>query len=452
MEWDHLAEEYNQKYFAAWLQLLSQESPALPLRLASQHRRGSARATKVSGFTTGAYNICCTVTFEDGFRALVRFPILGRSRFRTQKTRNEISVMKFLSQHTKVPVPSILGVGRWGCGPYIVMTFVEGTLLSNRLRDPTIDSSSLDVYVSDPDIECVYRVMAEVILELSKPTFSCIGGLVEEESGTWKVVKNPLTLNMNELVRVGNLPPGIFTDRSFGTAGEYFQELAKQQFLHLQFQRNDAVDDELDCRKKYLARCLFKKIAQNIQKGQPGPFHLYCDDLRPSNVLVSRPNFTITGVIDWEFTYVAPVEFTYTAPWWLLLESPEAWESDLNAFLSRYTPRLQLFLKVLRSCEDEQIQKNTMKISQRLSDRMAQSMENGLFWFCLAARKSFMFDDIYWTFLDRRYFGQGSVEDRLSLLTREELDGLDRFIAAKMQQASENRLDEHLSYDQFVDL
>lgn len=50
MDWDHLAERYNQQYFAAWLQLLSQQSPDLPLRLASEHYR-RARATEVLSFT-----------------------------------------------------------------------------------------------------------------------------------------------------------------------------------------------------------------------------------------------------------------------------------------------------------------------------------------------------------------------------------------------------------------
>jgi len=76
MDWDHLAEEQNQRFFAAWLRLLSQQSPDLPLRLASQHRPRT-RAIEATEFTTGAYNICCTVIFEDGSRALVRFPILG---------------------------------------------------------------------------------------------------------------------------------------------------------------------------------------------------------------------------------------------------------------------------------------------------------------------------------------------------------------------------------------
>lgn len=74
--------------------------------------------------------------------------------------------------------------------------------------------------------------------------------------------------------------------------------------------------------KKYIARCLFRKIAREIQT-ESGPFHLYCDDLHPSNVLITEPDFMISGVIDWEFTYVAPAEFTYAAPWWLLFESPE---------------------------------------------------------------------------------------------------------------------------------
>lgn len=300
MNWDHLAEEQNQRFFAAWLQLLSQQSPDLPSRLASQHRPpGTDRVIEITGFITGAYNICCTVVFEDGFRALVRFPILGRSRFRTEKSRNEASIMKFLSRHTKVPVPIILGAGRWGCGPYIVMTELEGTLLSKRLQDPTLDPQSLNPNVSRSEIESAYRAMAQIILELSKPTFSSIGALVEDGTDLWKVVRRPLTLNMNELVRVGNLPPSVFAKESFATASAYFQELATQQLLHLQYQRNDAIDDELDCRKKYIARCLFRKIAQTIQIEQQGPFHLYCDDLRPSNVLVSGPNLTTTGVIDW---------------------------------------------------------------------------------------------------------------------------------------------------------
>ncbi|EEH45264.1 uncharacterized protein PADG_01414 [Paracoccidioides brasiliensis Pb18] len=145
---------------------------------------------------------------------------------------------------------------------------------------------------------------------------------------------------------------------------KYFQQLAEQQFLHLKYQRNDAITDEDDCRKKYVARCLFRQIAQRVLV-QHGRFYLYCDDLRPSNVLVTESDLRVTGVIDWEYTYVAPAEFTYSAPWWLLFESPEAW--DLDNFMDRYRPRLELFLKELRVHEDEQIRQGSLKESQRLS-------------------------------------------------------------------------------------
>ncbi|PGG95545.1 hypothetical protein AJ80_09941 [Polytolypa hystricis UAMH7299] len=441
MNWDHLAEEQAQKFFAAWLILLRRESPALPLKLAGQHRPGH-RAIEASDFTNGAYNICSIVTFEDGFRAVVRFPILSRSRFRTEKSRNEISVMIFLAQHTTVPIAEVLGAGRWDCGPYIVTTYIDGTVLSKQLKGlPT----------TSPDWERAHRSMAQVMLELSKPTFPSIGAL-ELELGKWRVTKRPMTLNMNELVRVGNLPPAEFTKRTFQTAAEYFEELATQHLLHLRYQRNDAVDNEQDCRKKYIARCLFRKIAQGFE-AEAGPFHLYCDDFCPSNVLVSEPDLAITGVIDWEFTYVAPNEFLYSAPWWLLLERPEGWDSNLNEFLTHYIPSLHLFLKVLKDCEDGQVQKGTLTDSQRLSDRMARSLESGVFWFCLAARRSFMFDEIYWAFLDEKYFGRlTSLDDRLSLLSQDERDELDGFVQMKMQQVAEERLDEHLDFDQLVDL
>lgn len=121
-------------------------------------------------------------------------------------------------------------------------------------------------------------------------------------------------------------------------------------------------------------------------------------------LVASDEEFQLPGIIDWEYTNVEPAEFTYTAPRWLLFEIPETWEPDLNEILRRYTPRLDLFLKVLRACENEQIQRSNLKESQRLSGRMARSIDSGLFWFCLATRRSFMFDDIYWTFIGEKYF------------------------------------------------
>ncbi|OJD20636.1 hypothetical protein ACJ73_08032 [Blastomyces percursus] len=121
--------------------------------------------------------------------------------------------------------------------------------------------------------------------------------------------------------------------------------------------------------------------------------------------------------------------------------------------MDRYRPRLELFLKKLRVHEDEQIRQGSLKKSQCLSERMALSIKNGLFWFCLAARNSLMFDEIYWTFLDEQYFGPlSSLDDRLSHLTQDERDQVEDFVKTKMQQIEERRLNEHQTFDQVLEL
>lgn len=46
----------------------------------------------------------------------------------------------------------------------------------------------------------------------------------------------------------------------------------------------------------------FSKLSREISKEHcRGPFPLYCDDLRPDNVLVDASRLVVTEVVDWEF-------------------------------------------------------------------------------------------------------------------------------------------------------
>ncbi|PGH10637.1 hypothetical protein AJ79_05351 [Helicocarpus griseus UAMH5409] len=139
-----------------------------------------------------------------------------------------------------------------------------------------------------------------------------------------------------------------------------------------------------------------------------GPFPLFCDDLRPSNVLVDE-NLRICAVIDWEFCYAAPAEFSHCSPWWLLLARPETWNAGIDDFLAHYMPRQKIFLEVLRDCENELNQNGSIFGSPRLSELMAQSIEDGSFWVSLAAIYSFAFDDIYWQFIHPKHYGQSRL-------------------------------------------
>jgi hypothetical protein len=84
---------------------------------------------------------------------------------------------------------------------------------------------------------------------------------------------------------------------------------------------------------------------------------------------------------------------------------------------------------------------------------MARSMENGLFWFYLAARYRSVFDEIYWVFIDKMFYAPfTSIEDQIGLLSEEEGSSLQEFVWVKMEQAGEGTLDTHQNVDEMVEL
>ena len=405
-------------------------------------------------YSTGSFNYCYTVTAGVG-RVLFRFPILGRSAFRYEKTNDECAIMGYLLLHTSIPVPKVIRASATDIGPFLVLPLIEGKQLSSFLSisvDPTVPAA-LKPDISTSVLGKAYRDMADILIELSSCRFSKIGGVIRDECMNWLVGKRPVTMNMNVLVTCGNYPPEALPQDSFSTANEYFAALAEIHLTHLRTQRNDAVEDEADCRRKFVARCLFRRIAQSFSNATDnhGPFPLYCDDLRPSNVLVDS-DLNVRSVIDWEYCYAAPVELTYSSPWWLLLNHPDDWEDDLDGFLDQYLPRHDLFLQMLQAAENERIRSGHLTVSQRLSPRMAESLRNGQFWFCRAVTSSYGFDDIYWRFIDRVYYGEfTSIDERIQLLTTQEQADLEPLVQLKMKQADEKTLDDHsASYNLFT--
>jgi hypothetical protein len=175
---------------------------------------------------------------------------------------------------------------------------------------------------------------------------------------------------MNELVSLKNYPPKKLLKQCYSIATDYFEALVEGHMHHFITQRNDAVEDEADCRKRFVARCLFLKIMRRFfTTHQDGPFRVFCDDFRPSNVVVD-PDLNVHGIIDWEFCYAAPAEFTYNPPWWLLLIFPNDWENGLDDFFATYFSWHKVFLDALRECEDETIVKGTLVEAQRLTEHM----------------------------------------------------------------------------------
>ncbi|KAF4151187.1 hypothetical protein CNMCM6069_004357 [Aspergillus lentulus] len=129
--------------------------------------------------------------------------------------------MRFLEFHTSVPVPQILHYGMPKespdeLGPFIIIEYIEHEYdFVDALNTPEIPDDErpiLDPQISEERLTFAYGQMADIMLQLSKHTFTeigCIARANEEDDfdDAWVVKHRPLTLNMNELVQVETFHP-----------------------------------------------------------------------------------------------------------------------------------------------------------------------------------------------------------------------------------------------------
>ncbi|KAH0836082.1 hypothetical protein FOPE_04347 [Fonsecaea pedrosoi] len=431
--WDQSVQIYD-----TWKSKLLKRDNLLKIGKLIDKYRGGVPDT-LSSPQKGAFNAWIRLKFVDGGSAVMRIPLPGKTMFPAEKTQREVDVMRYLSDKTSLPVPLVLHLGTAeespnGLGPFIIMEFIEHECdLVDALNTPDIpyeERPILDPYISSERLHFVYRQMADVMLQYSKHTFMKIGSISSSDEGdSWVVSHRPLTLNMNELVQLGNVSPDALPQGPFETSTSYYTALASMHIAHLKAQRVSGMQ-ATEFRRKYIARCLFHRLAREgrfSKYGDRGPFPLVNDDFRPANVL-SNAEFQVTGVVDWEFTYAGPREFAYSAPVWLLLELPEYWPDGLDDWTHVYEQRLPIFLTAVRESETAAIKGGTLREEQCLSQFMDDSWKTGDFWVTYAARRCWAFDMVYWVKIDKRFFGVGTVDDRLELLTMEEKTELDQLL------------------------
>ncbi|MBZ6376147.1 MAG: aminoglycoside phosphotransferase family protein [Kocuria palustris] len=315
----------------------------------------------------GSYNISLRMKYEKNYAVVIRLAQPGAVFFPEEKVVNEVATMRLLTDQTSIPVPFILDSGTkkespLELSPFIMMEYIEHkTNMYDALNTPGCpkkDRGILDPNIDVNTLELLYDQLVGVLLQLSKISFPRIGSLTQVDDFTWEVSRRPLSMNMNELVRLGSLPRSKIPHTTFSTASCYFEALADLNIEHLVHQRNDAVESADDCRRKFIARQLFRKLAREKRLAdstfEQGPFKIWCDDLRPGNILLHE-NMQIAGVVDWEFTYAAPVGFSHAPPWWLLIEKPELWPNGMDNWEDVFSHRLKTFLRVMRSREDTEI-------------------------------------------------------------------------------------------------
>ena len=316
------------------------------------------------------------------------------------------------------------------------MDFIPGENLGEFLATPCDDKTEplvLDPDVDEGKLDIIYNQLATVMLELSSPKFSQIGALSKDQvSGDWVVASRPFTCDMNEVVNIGMRSADFFDTITgpFDRAGDYFNMCARYFILHMEQQRNIAGNDGVLAWTQYVARhCYPLLIPRYGAVDDNGPFRLFCDDLRPSNMLIDPDTLRITAVIDFEFTNAMPAQYSQDVPCWLLLRHPESWVRDemKDEFLRLFEPRKEQFIRAVQRVERSRADKSDEPL---LSARMQESWDSGRFWFNLATRCSFDLDDVYWHVLHTEGMGEAMLSDSI-------LGDKTAFIERKVRQGDE---------------
>ncbi|KIW54626.1 hypothetical protein PV05_06975 [Exophiala xenobiotica] len=448
---DEVAETDGDEECKAWLARILDSKQDLT-DFVSRCRGGEETGTYV-GFLKGSFNFSFHVSFSDGQDVIIRFPKPGHTAFREEKVTNEVRAMDYLRQNTTIPVPRIHS---WGLtkespqqlGPFIVMDFIDGTLLSTILKQADGQDLVLDPNIDNALLDKVYRQIAGYILQLSQLTFTQIGAISKDRnSNTWRVAARPLTYNMNELATVAGYPDDQFPTEPFDRTSDYLTSVAKEHLTHLWTQRNIADNPEI-ARGRFIARHRLLHLIPKYCIDDTGPFIPFCDDMRPSNMLVDPETFRITAIVDFEFTNAMPAQFTYDPPWWLLLSGPEMWFDRCSAqeFLALYEPRMKQFLQALDQVQEEFGAAVAQPKGPSLATRMRDSWETGRFWFDYAIRKSFDLDVVYWTALRRH-----DDDDKVVSLEDEMRSELESFLETKMEQLRAYKEECHVRFHQGED-
>ncbi|KAB8343061.1 hypothetical protein FH972_022655 [Carpinus fangiana] len=451
MGFDDVAWEKSEEDFKTWSQRYLRDEPTMYAigHLITKHRLGTPEL--LERIPAGAYNLVYRMKFLDGGSAIARFPKPGQVKFPEEKVRNEVATMRFIQEHTTIPVPFVLHYGMSdespdGLGPFIIMEWIESsTSLYDLLRLPNLPDKERPVI--NPDIpleriEYIYSQLADILLQLSRLKLPKIGSLRQIDEETWKVDQRPLSQQMNALIELGSFPSHELLNTTSDSTQAYYCGLSEQMMHHFITQPHYCFRTTTEGQFRFMARWLFRKLANEgrlpSQDGTEGNnFPLFFDDMRPSNILLSK-NDRIVGLIDWEFVYAAPPSFTNSPPWWLMMDEPEYWPADRTAWPELYERQLVIFLRCLKAKEDEK----SVKEAERLSTAMRQSWDTGDFWIDYMVRRPWAFDTIYWREIDKRFFDVkegASLDDVLD--ARKELAG-DQ-VREKMRDCILDKVDHH---------
>lgn len=185
---DKIEETNGNNKCKAWLNRVFNLKAELAI-FVTTHRAGGGSG-KYVGFLKGSFNFSFRFSFNDGGPdAIIRFPKPGHTAtaYRDEKVANEVQIMEYLRQHTNIPIPR---VHSWGLiaespqqlGPFIIIDYIEGVLLSTILKQPDQKDMILNPDINNNKLDKIYYQIAHYILQLSQLTFPRIRAISKDRA------------------------------------------------------------------------------------------------------------------------------------------------------------------------------------------------------------------------------------------------------------------------------
>lgn len=277
----------------------------------------------------GSFNVCFPVTFEpaehekganghgenphDTPQWMVRFPIRPCVAFPVEKLRAEIATMKYVAQHTTIPIPKILGYGFGGDYPtglpFIILEYVEG----RRLVDAGY--SELDA----PQRVTLYCQLADIFVQLRQLEFEHVGALTLDEHGEPTFTPHrAMGVDFNNEQIDGQDPASMLGPHNVFTSTQAFVRFVVQAAFHTFLRRRDVVGSESNAKVTLYAMYRMRDYLRTWADARydRGPFVLQHGDLLPANIIVDD-NLHIQSILDWEWSHTVPLQML-APPFWLV--------------------------------------------------------------------------------------------------------------------------------------
>lgn len=161
----------------------------------------------------GSYNYNIEIIFDDRI-VLFRVPIPGVVIYPDDKVKAEVATIRYVAEHTAIPVPHI---HRWGMAaenptglhvPFIIMDHISHvTTVGQALEDPDFTIPSIS---ESKKREYLYQKMAGISLQLYSLTSDRIGSLGILENGEYAITSAPLSHNTAYQAVNCSVPVAVF--------------------------------------------------------------------------------------------------------------------------------------------------------------------------------------------------------------------------------------------------